>query len=59
MIEKRNTHTLMVGKSERNGTLGRPRHRCMDNIKNYFGERGWDSMDWIGLAQGRDKCSAT
>jgi hypothetical protein len=26
----------------------------MDNIKINLGEIGWDSMDWIDLAQNRD-----
>jgi hypothetical protein len=27
----------------------------MDNIKMDLGEIGWGGMDWIGLAQDRDK----
>jgi hypothetical protein len=30
----------------------------VDNIKMDFGEIGWDGMDWIELAQDRDKCRA-
>jgi hypothetical protein len=34
--------------------LGRPRCRCVDNIKMDLGEIEWGGMDWIGLAQDRD-----
>jgi hypothetical protein len=27
----------------------------VDNIKVDLGERGWDGVEWIGLAQDRDK----
>jgi hypothetical protein len=30
----------------------------MDNIKMYLLEIGWDGVDWIGLAQDRDKWRA-
>jgi hypothetical protein len=35
--------------------LGRPRRRCVDNIKMDLGEIGWDGTDWIELAQDRDQ----
>jgi hypothetical protein len=35
--------------------LGRPRCRWVDNIKMEFGEVGWGDMDWIGLAQDRNR----
>jgi hypothetical protein len=34
-----------------NRSLGRPRHRWVDNIKMDFGEIGWRGVDGIGLAQ--------
>jgi predicted small integral membrane protein len=43
---------------ERRGMLGRPRQKRVDNIKIHLGEIGWDDVDWIGLAQGRDKWRA-
>jgi hypothetical protein len=43
------------GKPEENRPLGRPRCRCVNNIKMDFGEIGWGSVDWIALAQVRDK----
>jgi hypothetical protein len=30
----------------------------VDNIKIYLREVGWDDMDWIDLAQDRDKWRA-
>jgi hypothetical protein len=30
----------------------------VDNIKMDFRENGWDDMDWIDLAQDRDKWKA-
>jgi len=35
--------------------LGRPRLRWEDNIKVYFKDVGWEVMDWIDLAQDRDR----
>jgi hypothetical protein len=55
MVEKRNACRLLVGKSEGKRPLGRPRHRCVDNIRMDLGEVGWGDVDWIGLAQNRDK----
>jgi hypothetical protein len=54
MGEKRNAHRLLVGKRP----LGRPRRRWADNIKIDLLEIGWDGVDWIGLAQDRDKWRA-
>jgi hypothetical protein len=36
-------------------TLGRPRRRWVDNIKMDLGEVGWGDVDWIGLAQDRNR----
>jgi hypothetical protein len=33
--------------------LGRPKRRCVNNIKMYHVEIGWGGVDWIGLAQDR------
>jgi hypothetical protein len=51
MGEKRNSCTLLVGKSEGKRPLGRPRRRWMDNIRMDIGEVGWGDVDWIGLAK--------
>jgi hypothetical protein len=44
-----------VGKPEGRTPLGRPRHRWMDNIKMDVEEIVWGGVDWINLAQDRDK----
>jgi hypothetical protein len=44
-----------VGKPEEKKPLGRPRHRWVDNIKMDLLEIGCGGVDWIGLAQDRDK----
>jgi hypothetical protein len=43
---------------EENSPLGRPRRRCVDNIKMDLNEIGWDGMGWIDLAQDRDQWRA-
>jgi hypothetical protein len=57
MGEKRNTYRLLVGKPEGKRPLGRPRHRWVDNRVN-LGEVGWSDVDWIGLAQDRNRWRA-
>jgi hypothetical protein len=44
-----------VGKPKGKRPLGRPRRRWVDYIKMDLLEIGWGSVDWIGLAQDRDK----
>jgi hypothetical protein len=44
-----------VVEAERKRTLGRPRRKWVDNIKMDLREIGWSGMDWIDLAQHRDK----
>jgi len=38
--------------------LGRPWLRWEDNIKIDLREVGWGDMDWMDLAQDRDRCQA-
>jgi hypothetical protein len=45
----------MVGKLEGKRPLGRPRRRWVDNIKMVLQEVGCGVMDWIELAQDRDR----
>jgi hypothetical protein len=47
-----------VGKRKEKRPLGRPKRRWVGNIKIYLREIGRDGMDWIGLAQDRDKWRA-
>jgi hypothetical protein len=58
MEEKRNAHGLLVGKPEGRRSHGSPRRRWMDNIKTDLVEVGWGDVDWIGLAQDRDRWRA-
>jgi hypothetical protein len=46
----RNAYKILVGKSERKRLIGRPRHRCDDNIRMDLREIGWEDVDWIHLA---------
>jgi hypothetical protein len=55
MGEKRNEYRLLVGKPEVKKPLGRPRRSWVDNIRMDLGELGWGDVDWIDLAQDRDK----
>jgi len=55
MGKGRSVYRVLVRKSERSRPLGRPRRRWEDNIKMDFSEVGCGFMDWIGLAQDRDR----
>jgi len=55
MGEEREMHRVLVGKPEGRRPLGRPRGRWADNIRIDLQEVGYGYMDWIGLAQGRDR----
>jgi hypothetical protein len=55
MGEKRNAYRLLVGKPEGRRPLRRPRRSWLDNITMDLVEVGWGEVDWIGLAQDRDK----
>jgi hypothetical protein len=58
MGEKRNTYRLLAGKPEEKRPLGRPRRKWVDNIKMDLLEIDWGGVDWIALAQDRDKWRA-
>jgi hypothetical protein len=51
---KRNAYRILLGKPEGKRPLERPRRRWVDNVKMELRDIGWDAMDWIDLAQGRD-----
>ena len=56
--EKRDIYRVLVGKPEGKRPLGRPRRRWEDNIKTVLQEVGCGGMDWIELAQNRDRWRA-
>jgi hypothetical protein len=58
MGKKRNAYRLLVGKPEEKMRLGRQRHRWVDNIRMDLVEVGWDDVDWIDLAQDRNRWRA-
>jgi hypothetical protein len=55
MGEKRNVYRILVGKPEGKRPLGR---KWVDNIKMDLREIGWDGVDWMDMAQDRDKWRA-
>jgi len=55
MGDGRGVYKVLVGKPEGKRPLGRPRHRWDDNIKMDLQEVGCGGMDWIELAQDRDR----
>jgi len=55
MGEKRGVYRVLVGKPEGRRPLGRPRRRWVVNIRINLQEVGCGYMDWIGLAQDRDR----
>jgi hypothetical protein len=52
--EKKNACRLLVGKVEGKRSLGRLRHRWVDNIKMDLRKIGWGGIDWIDLVQDMD-----
>ena len=55
MGEERGVYRVLLGKMEGRRLLGRPRRRWVDNIKMDLQEVGCGYVDWIGLAQDRDR----
>ena len=55
MGDERAVYRVLVGKPEGRRPLGRPRRRWVDNIRMDLQEVGCGYMDWIGLAQDRDR----
>jgi hypothetical protein len=71
MGEEREAYRILVGRPEGRRPLGRPRRRWEDNIKMDIRARrwednikmdirevGWEDMNWIELAQDRDRWRA-
>jgi hypothetical protein len=57
-VEKRNTYRILVGMPVRKRPLGRSRCRWVNTTKMDLRVTGWDVMDWIDLAQDKDKWRA-
>jgi hypothetical protein len=55
MWEVRGTYNILVGRPEGRRPLGRPRRRFEDNIKMDLREIGFGDLNWIHLAQDRDR----
>jgi len=55
MGERRGVYRILVGKSEGKRPLGRLRRRWEDNIETDPQEVGCGVMDWIDLAQDRER----
>jgi hypothetical protein len=56
--EVRDAYNISVGRPEWKRPLGRPRHRWEDNIKMDLREIGFGDVDWIHLAQDRNRWGA-
>jgi len=58
MEERRGVYRVLVGQHEGKRPLGRPRRGWEDNIKMDLQEVGCGGMDWIELAQDKDRWRA-
>jgi hypothetical protein len=56
--ERRGVYRVFVGKPKGKRPLGKPMLRWENNVKMYLQEVGRGSMDWIELAQDRDRWRA-
>jgi hypothetical protein len=55
IVERREVYKVLVGKPEGRRPLGRPRRRWEDGIRMNLREIGLGGVDWIRLAQDRDR----
>jgi hypothetical protein len=58
MGEDRKVYKVWVGKPEGKRPLGRPRRRWEDGVRMDLRENGLGGVDWIRLAQDRDRWRA-
>jgi len=58
MGERRDVYRVLEGKPEGKRPLGRPRRRWEDNIKMDLKEVECGGMDWIELAEDKDRWHA-
>jgi len=55
VVEERGVYRVLLGKPEGRRPRGRPRRRWVDNIRMDLQVVACGYMDWIGLAQDRDR----
>jgi hypothetical protein len=55
MGERRGVYRVLVGKPEGNRPLGKPRRRWECSVEMDFQEVGCGGVDWIELAEDRDR----
>ena len=55
MVERRGVYRALVGKHEGNCALGRHRHRWEYNIKMDLQEVGCEGVNWMDVAENRDR----
>jgi hypothetical protein len=58
MEEERNVYKVLVGKPEGKRPLGRPTRRWENGVRMDLREIGLGGVDWIRLAQERDRWRA-
>ena len=58
MGERRGVYRVLVGEPEGKRPLGKPRRRWEDSIKIGLQEVRCEGIDWIDLAQDRDRWRA-
>jgi hypothetical protein len=56
--EERKVYRVLMGKPEEKRPLGRPRRSWEDGIRMDVRDIGWGSVEWIQLAQDRDRWRA-
>jgi hypothetical protein len=55
MGQERRVYEVLVGKPEGKRPLGRSRRREEDGIRTDLRKIGWGGVDWIRLAQDKDR----
>jgi hypothetical protein len=55
MGERRSAYTVLLGRPEGKRPLGRSSRRWEDNITMDLRAVGWGGMDWMDLAEDRDR----
>jgi len=58
MEDRRGAYRVLMWRPDGRGPLGRPRCRWEENLKIDIQKVGWGGMDWLALAQDRDRWRA-